>query len=164
MTIAFIIGVVLFTAYVVTTSLLWGIPASLSQTFYTLGQAPKGYLFTATLWATVFLIAPLWLSVSEDVMAFSAFLACGGLLLVGAAPMFKGKDAHWHEAFAIICAVFALLWQVLNGQYWETATLAFIAIAIAVKTKTFKLCRTFWLEMIAFYSTFLSVAVRALTI
>lgn len=160
MTIAFFIGLLLFTAYVIVAVIKFGVPKSLSDTFYLYGGKPKGYIFTAALWLTVFLIAPLWLSVSEDALAFSAFLACAGLLLVGAAPMFKGADAHWHEAFAIICAVFALLWQILNRQYWEMVAVMSVAVAIGAATETFKSSRTFWLEMVAFYSTFLSIIIK----
>lgn len=160
MTIAFFIGLLIFTAYVAVAVVKFGVPKSLSDTFYLYGGKPKGYVFTAALWLTVFLIAPLWLSVSEDALAFSAFLACAGLLLVGAAPMFKGEDARWHEAFAIICAVFALLWQVLNKQYWEMVAVLVIIVIIAVVTKTLKSSRTFWLEMVAFYSTFLSIIIK----
>ena len=162
MWISFVIGVGLFVAYVVTAVCLWGVPASLSQTFYLLDGKPKGYIFTAAMWAVCFLIAPLWLSVSEDALAFSAFFAIGGLMLVGAAPMFKETDRRWHEAFAIVCAAFALLWQFLNGQYWEAVAFLVVFFALAKVTKTMRVCRTFWLEMVAFASTFLSIAMKGL--
>jgi hypothetical protein len=56
--------------------------------------------------------------------------------------------------------VFALLWQVLNKQYWEMVAVLVIIVIIAVVTKTLKSSRTFWLEMIAFYSTFLSIIIK----
>ncbi|MBQ3679828.1 MAG: hypothetical protein IJP79_07190 [Paludibacteraceae bacterium] len=162
MWISFIIGVLLFVAYVVTAICLWGVPSSLSQTFYLLDGKPKGYIFTAAMWAVCFLIAPQWFSVTEDWATFSVFFAVGGLMLVGAAPMFKETDRGWHEVFAIICAVFALLWQILNGQYWEMALFLVVFCGIGIATKTYKSCRTFWLEMVAFGSTFLSIAMKGI--
>lgn len=160
MWISFLIGVGLFVSYVVTAIRLWGVPPSLSQTFYLLGGKPKGYGFTAAMWATCFLVDPLWFSVSEEWTTFSVFLSVGGLMLVGAAPMFKDSDRRWHSAFALGCAIFALLWQILNGQYWETIAFVAIFFALAKATRTMRACGTFWLEMVAFASTFLSVAVK----
>ena len=160
MWISFFIGVLLFVAYVVTAVCLWGVPASLSQTFYLLDGKPKGYIFTAAMWAVCFLIAPQWFSVTEDWATFSVFFAVGGLMLVGAAPMFKETDRGWHEAFAIVCAVFALLWQFLNGQYWEAVAFLAVFFTLAKVTKTMRVCKTFWLEMTAFASTFLSIMMK----
>lgn len=160
MEIAFLIGVFLFLAYTIAMSAMYGVPSSLSNTYYLLGEKPRGYLFTFCLWATAFLIAPLWFSVTKDIFTFSTFLACGGLLLVGAAPVFKGEDNKWHQIFAIICAVFALLWQVLNKQYWEVLAVTLIVAILVFITKSWKQCRTFWLEMIAFFSTFLSIGIK----
>lgn len=160
MTIAFLIGVLLFISYVTVSLIKFGILPSLSDSFYKYGGKPKGYIFTVAMWATVFLIMPLWFSVTKDIFTFSTFLACGGLLLVGAAPMFKESDNKWHQIFAIICAVFAILWQILHKQFWEVPLFIIILGTIAYKTKTLKDCRTFWLEMAAFGSTFLSIIIQ----
>lgn len=162
MTIAFLIGVILFISYVIVATIKFGILPSLSDSFYKYGGKPKGYVFTVAMWATVFLIMPLWFSVTKDIFTFSTFLACGGLLLVGSAPVFKGEDNKWHQIFAIICAVFALLWQILNQQYWEVPVITLIVAILVFITKSWKQCRTFWLEMIAFFSTFLSVGIKSI--
>lgn len=49
MTIAFFIGLLLFTAYVIVAVVKFGVPKSLSDTFYKYGGKPKGYIFTAAL-------------------------------------------------------------------------------------------------------------------
>ena len=63
----------------------------------------------------VFSYAPIFF----NILTFSVFFAAGGLLLVGAAPVFKEQDKGWHSVFAIICAVFATLWQFLHCQFRE---------------------------------------------
>ena len=56
MTIAFFIGLILFTAYVIVAVVKFGVPKSLSDTFYLYGGKPKGYVFTAALWLTALLL------------------------------------------------------------------------------------------------------------
>ena len=74
-------------------------------------------------------------------------------------PKFKEQDKGWHSVFAIICAVFATLWQFLHCQFWEVPLFATVFFAIAYRTDTLKLCKTFWLELTAFCSTFLSILI-----
>ena len=159
MTTIFVIGILLFLVYVIVSIAKFGVPSSLSETYYKWGGKPQGYVFTAAMWLTVFCIAPLWFSVSKDWATFSVFFAAGGLLLVGAAPIFKEQDKGWHSVFAIICAVFATLWQFLHCQFWEVPLFAIVFFAIAYRTDTLKLCKTFWLELTAFCSTFLSILI-----
>ena len=162
MLISFFIGVLLFTVYTVIAECLFGITTSLSETYYKL-EKPAGCLFTITLLATSFFIAPLWFDITDENLTFSVFLAVGGLMLVGVAPLFKGVDHKWHEAFAIICAAFAILWQMLNGQYWEAPAFLALFAGIGALTKTLKKCKTFWLEMAAFGSTFTSIFIKYIT-
>lgn len=107
----------------------------------------------------VFSYAPIFF----NILTFSVFFAAGSLLLVGAAPIFKEQDKGWHSVFAIICAVFATLWQFLHCQFWEVPFFATVFFAIAYRTDTLKLCKTFWLEQVAFCSTFLSILIKCIT-
>lgn len=160
MEIAFLIGVFLFLAYTIAMSAMYGVPSSLSNTYYLLGEKPRGYLFTFCLWATAFLIAPLWLSVSENLTAL-VFLACGGLILVGSAPSFMSVDKGWHTAFALICAVASMSWQIASGSYIPIIGSLLMCLGIAILTKSLLYARIFWLEMTAFLSTFVSVGIKS---
>ena len=89
MLISFFIGVLLFTVYTVIAECLFGITTSLSETYYK-WEKPAGCLFTITLLATSFFIAPLWFDISDDNLTFSVFLSVVVYLFFGIAPFFEG--------------------------------------------------------------------------
>lgn len=157
MFIASLIGIAIFIAYIIVSVAKFGVPPSLSDTYYLYGGKPKGYIFTAVLWITVFCLIPQWISITPESLVFLVFLACAGLLLVGAAPIFKSRDDKWHQAFAIICAIAAIAWEIVMKQYIILGSSVIAILLIALLTKTLKKGKTFYLEMMAFLSAFSSI-------
>lgn len=108
-----IISLVIFLAYIAGTCLYFGVPASISDTYYKLERRHKGlgWLFTAMCWLVGGLLLPALLDITPESYQFTAFLACAGLLFVGAAPQFKlSLTGVVHYGSAAICVVFSQIW------------------------------------------------------
>lgn len=129
-----------------------GIPPSLSDTFY-LGMR---YKFTILCYVVSFLIIPVMVELSADKwFQFMSFFACGGLLLVGTAPLFKSHENTIHVVGASIAAIFSLAWIILMGYWFIPAVYLIIALLIISKCQK----ATFWLEMACFASIFLTLII-----
>lgn len=144
---------------------LFGVPKSLSMTFYLFQEKKKWtrIFFPIMMISMAFLLLPAWLEISAlSSLQFLAFLAAAGIMFVGAAPAFKSSDLEntVHMTSAIVAAIFAILWVVLVSKLWWVILvwLAIIGLIMLV-TKTVKSSYTYWLETIAFMSTFTSILV-----
>ena len=158
-------AIILFVAYNVVTLILFGVPRSLSMTYYLFKERKnifKSLFPTMIVLLCIFLI-PCWLELSEGSnFQFLAFLAPAALMFVGFTPAFKDVDMYniIHDISAYTCAVFALLWIILVTTYWYIILIVFGLIAIAsIVTKTWRTCYIYWLEMVAIISLFTSMLV-----
>lgn len=158
----------LFVVYNATAIGVLGIPWSMSRTYY-LYEAKKkglGWVFTAFMWIMAFTLLPGFLEVSETMgswmkyFTFLAFVTAASIAFVGTAPRYYDDlEGKVHMIAAKICAASALLWDFLvcwNIWYVPIAA-AIIPIIVGVATKTWKECRDYWLEMIAFDATFATI-------
>ena len=106
-------------------------------------------------------LMPAWLEVSEGHnLQFMAFFAAGGIMFTGAAPAFDSSDLEnkVHTYSAIFAAIFALLWIFFVAHLWYFIIVWFIVIAlIALLSNTIKTSFVYWLETVAFMSTFTSI-------
>lgn len=139
------------------------IPKSLSMTFYLL-QEKKKWLriwFPIMMISMAFLLMPAWLEISVgSPFQFLAFLAPAGIMFTGAAPAFKSSELEntVHMTSAIFAAITALLWVGLVANLWLAIAIWFVIIAIlAIVTKTVKSSYIYWLETVAFLSTFTAI-------
>lgn len=169
-----IISVALFTVYNGVAIGLFGVPTSLSDTYY-LYESKKqglGWLFTGFMWFLGFTMTPAWIVISEmrgvwmSYFTFLAFIAAACILFVGAAPKFRDRyniERDVHMWGAKICAACALLWCFIvcwNIWYVPLVAIAIPAIA-ATATKSWNNCYTYWLEMMAFVATFATIITEA---
>ncbi len=93
-----------------------GIPYSISATFYKLKHS---YWFMAAMWSTAGLLMPAVLDISKPGTEFLAFLACAGMIFVGAAPNFKEEmEGKVHMSGAVICVVASKLWVGCTSIWW----------------------------------------------
>lgn len=143
----------------------FGVPKSLSMTFYLFQEKKKWarIFFPIMMISTAFLLLPAWLEISAlSSLQFLAFLAAAGILFVGAAPAFKSSNLEntVHMTSAIVAAIFAILWVVLVSKlWWVILVWSAITGLIMLVTKTVKSSYIYWLETIAFMSTFTSILV-----
>ena len=144
-----------------------GVPYSISTTFYKLKHP---YWFMATMWLTAGMLMPAILETSKTNTEFMAFIACVGMLLVGAAPNFKDSyEGKIHTAGAIMCIVGSQLWVAFNAWYMLVVWLAYLGYTalFMVKEKEgsfwYKFYQSkpmFWVEIAAFLSTYLSLLIK----
>ena len=145
----------------------FGVPQSLSDTFYLYKNKYKcGFVFPVMMLLVVGFMMPAWLTLSEGSnFQFLSFLAPASLLFVGAAPAFKSSDLEnkVHTISAYFAAACSLLWVILVTPYWWLVPVWFVVIALpALATRTLKSSLVYWLETVAFFSTFLSVILYGL--
>lgn len=129
-----------------------GVPKSISESYYILGEKVDllASMFTFFCLLTAIPLLIFWLENDGGILAF---VACGALCFVGAAPMFKEEfERKVHNISAIVCFLSAYLWLVFNADFMLTLTsvlvLAFINF---VKNKVF------WWELTAFVTVYLAL-------
>lgn len=155
------ISLIIFIAYVSTMLLMFGIPASISDTYYLLERKRRGlgWLFTAFCWGVAFTLLPAWLDMTPDVYQAFPFLAAAGLMFVGAAPQFKlPLTGPVHYGGAAVCCIAAGVWVGLCGAWWTLPA----AYAACLAAAAFDHKWMFWIEIAAFVSTFLSISLKAI--
>jgi hypothetical protein len=157
----------IFVAYNAVAILVFGIPESLSNTYYLYKEkCNKGWLFCLMMYLVVALMMPAWITLSEgSTFQFFAFLAPASIAFVGTSPRFKDGNLEnkVHTYSAYVAAACSLLWVGLVTPYWWVILvwLGFIAIA-SILTSSYKSCLVYWLEMIAFGATFTSAIMYSL--
>lgn len=170
-----IIGMVLFTIYNVCIVSKFGIPVSLSDSFYLLNGVKKGlgFIFTAMMVSMAFCLMPGWLEITETITSWSKnftalpFLTAAGIAFVGAAPAFRKNEVEKlvHGISAYLAAAFSILWICI--VCYEVALIVlpisvFVIVALGLSTKTLKSSKIYWLEMLAFLSTFATILIEVL--
>ena len=140
----------------------FGIPKSLSETYYLYKERyNRGWFFPVSMFVIIGLLLPLWIVISEgSIFQFLAFLAPVSLLFVATAPMFKSSNLenNVHTISAYIGAACALLWIILVAQYWWIIIATLISVTlVALKTDTFKSGIVYWLELVTLVSTFITM-------
>ena len=134
----------------------FGIPRSLSDTFYLLGD--RGWLFQVVLGLFGVLLMPIWIDLSSANTEFLAFLACAGLLFVAAAPCFKiDIEGKVHYTSAVICCIAAFAWQMMEMCWLLPIGSLALALGATMITKG-KLF--WWVEMAILVSSVISIFVK----
>lgn len=160
-TISIIVATVIFVAYNAVSLAIFGIPESLSNTYYLYKEkSNKGWLFPLMMYAVVAFMMPAWITMSEGSdFQFLAFLAPSAIAFVGTSPAFKSDDLEnvVHTTAAIVAAICSLAWVAVITPYWWMILvwLCFIALA-SILTSSYKTCLVYWLEQVAFGATFTS--------
>ena len=166
-TLSIILATTTFVAYNAVSLANFGIPKSLSMTYYLWkNKCNRGWLFCLMMYLVVALMMPAWITMSEGSnFQFLSFLAPAGILFVGSAPAFLSSDLEniVHQVSAYLAAAFSLLWIILVTPYWWII-LVWVGIiaALAFFTKSVKTSYIYWLEMIAFGATFTSTIIYSM--
>lgn len=158
-----IIAAVIFLLYNTISVRLFGIPSSLSETFY-LYKSKKDWMRILFPWMMVSMAAllmPAWLTISEgSPWQFTSFLAAASIIFVGSAPSFKDENltSRAHVVSAIIAAAMSIVWICLVSHLWYMVIIwLIIAVALGYSSRTLKRSITYWLEVVAFMATFSAI-------
>ena len=166
-TISIIVATCIYVAYNAISLALFGVPESLSNTYYLYKEKNnKGWLFPLMMYAVVAFMMPAWITMSEGSdFQFLAFLAPSAIAFVGTAPAFKSDDLEnvVHTTAAIVAAICSLAWVAVITPYWYMILVWFGFIALAaILTSSYKTCLVYWLEQVAFGATFTSAILYSL--
>ena len=146
--VSFLIMNAAFWAYVIPMCMLYGIPVSISDSYYKLRRNLQ-VLFTISMWG--FAIPAIILGVEQTGLAF---LAGCGIAFVGASPAFKSQDGKHtmegivHRTGALVGLIGSqLMILAMNGL--PIVAVSFILICVACLPK-FRKKAIFIIEIIAF--------------
>lgn len=166
-----IISLVIFLAYLAGMYKYFGIPYSISDTYYELEKRKKGlgWLFSAMCVSVGSLLLPALLDMTPESYQFTAFLTCASLIFVGAAPQFKmSLTGSVHYGAAAVCVIFSQVWVGLT--YWWVLIpiwLAFIVYTVVTMSKhvtgnmwsDFVSTKPmFWAEVAAMVATYVTIS------
>ena len=145
----------LLTMYIMYAVRVCGVPWSLSDTYYQLKKRNRpAWLFQAAMVVPAMLLIPVWIDCSNESFQFLAFLACGGLMFVGTAPLFKEEfQSKVHYVGTVASGLATILWGCFAGM-WYLPTIAFpIAGLFILKYRKW----LFWAELAAFACAYVGV-------
>lgn len=147
-----ILSMIVLFGYLALVVAKFGIPKSISDSYYLLGN--RGWMFQVTLFLVAFSVMPTLIDKSSEDTQFLAFLSCAGLIFVGAAPFFKRQfDNKVHFISAAICCGGLVLWQIFNAS-WITPLVCFLALLYPMfKDKKYM----WWLEIATIVSAYVSL-------
>ena len=124
-------AIFLFIIYNAVALMLFGVPKSLSMTYYLFKEKTNilKTLFPAMMTLLTIFLMPCWLEMSEGSnFQFTAFLSAAGVLFVGASPAFLSSSLEnvVHNISAYICAAAALAWICLVTPYWYIILIVYL--------------------------------------
>ena len=173
MTALFLISITIFIAYNVSIAKIYGVPNSLSESFYSLKEHNLGFLFTIFCWSMAFPLLIYWIEHSPSDWNFLPFISCAGLMFVGTAAAFKGheleKKVHIgavpafkghelekkvHVGAALICAASSYIWTILYASLFLSINFILLSILLYFLLKKNK---TYWIEMLAFVNLYIQL-------
>jgi hypothetical protein len=123
-----IIAALLFVVMLIVVIGKYGVPEMVSSIYYLLGKS--GWVFQVVMMSVGMLMLMCLLDCEKGVQCL-AFLACGGLMFVGAAPRFTNEDRGVHKAAATICAMAGIGWCLSANFIMTIAAIVAYVIGIA---------------------------------
>lgn len=123
-----IIAALLFVVMLIVVIGKYGVPEMVSSIYYLLGKS--GWVFQVVMMSVGMLMLMCLLDCEKGVQCL-AFLACGGLMFVGAAPRFMNEDRGVHKAAATICAMAGIGWCLSANFIMTIAAIVAYVIGIA---------------------------------
>lgn len=157
MNILYYISIGIFIIYIGVTLAYFGVPRSLSNTYYQWEAKRRnlGALFTLFMWGITFPLLIFWVEVLPSIFVGLPFFACASLMFVGAASAFKlplTKQVHFVATYLAVLSSY--LWTFLYAipSIAFASIIFFLVIALADKKN-----KTFWLEMGAFANIYIQL-------
>ncbi len=168
----YLFSLAVFAAYLLAVVRRFGVPTSISESYYLWPRGRGRWLFNGFCLLTALPLMAFWLETGPDVWRFLVFLACAPLGFVGTAGAFKEVELTRpvHFGAAGISAVASQAWIALNGWWW-IGSLVLLAAAVVLTrrirgrdaTGTTRSAWLFWLELAAFTSVYIAVLAHYIT-
>ena len=170
-----VISFLLLGGFLLLAAMRFGVPAMVSDVYYQLqdctdseviGDKRKrnyGWVFTAVMVTCAVLMMVCMLDTGKGVQ-FLAFIGCGGLMFVGAAPNYLDADAYpIHKGGALIAAAGCVGWC-LSVCWVPTVILAFIYLLLINNADDDGECKPVWYmaEVAGFLDVYITYWICAL--
>lgn len=153
----FFMSLTIFVVYLAVSLMSFGIPTSLSETYYHWEEKGRdlGILFTSFIWGMTFPLMIVWIDVLPNDQNFIPFIASASLMFVGAASAFKASLTNEvHFTAALIAALASYIWAFAYGIpaiAFATFVLSMVGVVVNKDNKLF------WLEMGAFANIYVQL-------
>lgn len=151
-------SITIFLLYIGSIVFMFGIPWSISNTYYLLEEKRKrlGMLFTVFCYGAGGFLLPSWLNITPESYQYVCFLSVAGLLFVGTATQFnESLTSTVHYSAAIICCVFSQIWCILMG--FGLLSLFSFAFFLCIAWFSKKKNWMFWIEIAAIMATYVAI-------
>lgn len=167
------IAILIFTVYNIVLIKMYGVPQSLSHTFYYLEEHGHwGWWFTFMMWVVNLMLLVPWALINNGICDWSKYL-CFLPILTNLSLLVSSYAANArknetlkivHLTGARVAAVTAILWIcICCWKYmWVIPLWILICGALAHGTKSAKFGRDFWIEWVAFGPTFTCILLEAI--
>lgn len=165
-----LISLLVFVTYNAAILGVFGVPKSLSESFYLLQSKNKGlgYIFTGVMFIMAFTLMPACIEITEVVSDWSHYLTvlpffgAAMIAFVGAAPAFRSceLESKVHTVAASLAAVFSLAWCLIvtyQVGWIITITWSVLMVIVGVITRTLKKSFTYWMEVVALGAIFTTI-------
>ena len=167
------IAIGIFVVYNIVLCCMYGIPQSLSHTFYYLEEHGHwGWWFTFMMWIVNLMLIYPWFMINNGICDWTIYL-CFLPLLTNISLLVSSYAANARENATLrtihlvgarVAAVTGVLWVCICCWkiMWLFAAWALLLGAIAHLTKTAKFGRDFWIEWLAFGPVFTAIIWQAI--
>lgn len=119
-----------------------GIPVSISDTYYLLGE--KGWIFQLVMIVIAVTLYQVWVNACSIELIGFAFASCASLIFIAIAPSFRlPLEGKVHYISASVCCICSVIWQILEGIWDVTLWFSVIGFMLIFIDKS-KWC--WWLE------------------
>lgn len=150
-----IIAALLFVVMLIVVIEEYGVPEMVSSIYYLLGKS--GWVFQIVMMSVGMLMLMCLLDCEKGVQCL-AFLACGGLMFVGAAPRFMNEDRGVHKAAAIVSAAASVGWCLTVNWRIVVALLGWYVVYWACRSEDdhpwlMAEVTAIWMVLLTFWST-----------
>lgn len=170
-----LIATLVFILYNVIVLFKFGVPSSLSETYYLFNKIKKGcgIIFTVMMFIIAICLMPGWIAITENITTWSnnfvflPFITAASFAFIGAAPAFKDNELDYkvHIGSTCIAAVSATIWccAICYHIAWIILPLWLTILwSIAFITKTYKTSSIYWWEMAAIASTLTTIIIESI--
>ena len=161
-----------FIGYNIAILVTFGLPCSLSYTYYCLNSKVEGsgVAFTVMMIVVFGLLIYPWMYITTCISTWSQyltilpFISCAGCMFVGVAPNIQQSKRieKIHIISALVAAIAAILWICVVCYKIAYILPIWIVVMgiIAHITKTAKVSRDYWCEMAIFGTTFTCIIIE----
>lgn len=145
-----LISLIILTSYIIAVCWKWGVPKSVSQTFFSIRHK---WIFSAVIAASACLLISPLLEILPDEFQWLGFFTSAGCIIVAFAPNLADKlEERVHMTGAIILGLASQGVVIVLQPWLMLSWLCWIPIA-------FKSSRIFWAEMIGGLTLYASIII-----